>query len=207
ALRRRPSHDPRHHHGVDPPDEPGRGDHVPRHLARDGGAAPPVRAGFSDARRPADRRRLPRGGGERRRGPRGVPGPVYGTAGRRLGTRYVPQGQNISPQLRVEENLQLGAWIARHDRAGVASILERAYATFPRLRERRRRRATSLSGGEAKMLSLAKELVNDPVLLLVDEPSAGLAPRIAPLVHDGLVAARARGVPLLLIDQNITKAA
>src|SRR5207249_981587 len=125
---------------------------------------------------------------------------------KRLGISYVPQGQSILPQLTVEENLQLGAWIARHDRAGVASILERAYATFPRLRERRRRRATSLSGGEAKMLSLAKELVNDPVLLLVDEPSAGLAPRIAHLVYDELVAARARGVTLLLIDQNITKA-
>src|SRR5881628_3337023 len=121
---------------------------------------------------------------------------------KRLGISYVPQGQNICPQLTVEENLQLGAWIARHDRAGVASILERAYATFPRLRERRRRRAASLSGGEAKMLSL----VNDPVLLLVDEPSAGLAPRIAHLVYDELVAARARGVTLLLIDQNITKA-
>src|SRR6058998_2905959 len=57
---------------------------------------------------------------------------------KRLGISYVPQGQNIFPQLTVEENLQLGAWIARHDRAGVASILERAYATFPRLRERRR---------------------------------------------------------------------
>ena len=125
---------------------------------------------------------------------------------KRLGISYVPQGQNIFPQLTVEENLQLGAWIARHDRASVASSLERAYATFPRLRERRRRRATSLSGGEAKMLSLAKELVNDPALLLVDEPSAGLAPRIAHLVYEELVAARTRGVTILLIDQNITKA-
>src|SRR2546428_2040506 len=125
---------------------------------------------------------------------------------KRLGISYVPQGQNIFPQLTVEENLQLGAWIARHDRAGVASILERAYATFPRLRERRRRRATSLSGGEAKMLSLAKELVNDPALLLVDEPSAGLAPRIAHPVYDELLAARARRVTPLLLDQNLTKA-
>src|SRR2546427_258577 len=73
---------------------------------------------------------------------------------------------------------------------------------FPRARERRRRRATPLSGGEAKMLSLARALVSGPVLLLVDEPSAGLAPRIAPLVHDELVVARARGVTVLLIDQT-----
>src|SRR5256712_10108661 len=101
---------------------------------------------------------------------------------KRLGISYVPQGQNIFPQLTVEENLQLGAWIARHDRAGVASILERAYATFPRLRERRRRRATPLSGGQAKMRSLAKALVNDPALLLVGGPSGGPAP---PIVHLG----------------------
>src|SRR5216117_1635872 len=125
---------------------------------------------------------------------------------KRLGISYVPQGQNIFPQLTVEENLQLGAWIARHDRAGVASILERAYATFPRLRERRRRRATSLSGGEAKMLSLAKELVNDPALLLVDEPSAGLAPKITEQVYTRLLQARDACATILLVDQNIAKA-
>src|SRR5437762_9862139 len=81
---------------------------------------------------------------------------------KRLGISYVPQGANIFPQLTVEENLQLGAWVIRQDRARVADRLERAYAVFPRLRERRRRRATMLSGGEAKMLSLAKELVTEP---------------------------------------------
>src|SRR5438876_10040483 len=89
---------------------------------------------------------------------------------KRLGISYVPQGTNIFPQLTVEENLELGAWVVRRDRRRVAEMLERAYALFPHLRERRRRRATSLSGGEAKMLSLAKELVTDPSLLLVDEP-------------------------------------
>ncbi|HWN91728.1 MAG TPA: ATP-binding cassette domain-containing protein, partial [Verrucomicrobiae bacterium] len=96
---------------------------------------------------------------------------------KRLGISYVPQGANIFPQLTVEENLFLGAWVIRSDKARVADRLERAYAAFPRLRERRQRRATALSGGEAKMLSLAKELVTEPTLLLVDEPSAGLAPR------------------------------
>src|SRR5258705_12713438 len=85
-------------------------------------------------------------------------------------------------------------------------MLERAYETLPRLREKRRHRATSLSGGEAKVVSLAQELVTDPKLLLVDEPSAGLAPRISTEVHARLVEARARGVTILLVGQNITKA-
>jgi ABC-type branched-subunit amino acid transport system ATPase component len=125
---------------------------------------------------------------------------------KRRGISYVPQGANIFPQLTVEENLQLGAWVARRDRVRVAGMLERAYSAFPRLRERRRRRATTLSGGEGKMLSLAKELVTNPMLLLVDEPSAGLAPRIVEQVYTRLLEARAQGVTILLVDQNITKA-
>ena len=85
-------------------------------------------------------------------------------------------------------------------------MLERAYAAFPRLKEKSRLRATVLSGGEAKMLSVAKELVTDPSLLLVDEPSAGLAPRIAEQVYERLREVQAAGVTILLVDQNITKA-
>ncbi len=125
---------------------------------------------------------------------------------KRLGISYVPQGANIFPQLTVEDNLRLGAWVIRADRAQVAERLERAYVAFPRLRERRQRRATTLSGGEAKMLSLAKELVTQPTLLLVDEPSAGLAPRIVEQVYARLLEVRAQGVTILLVDQNINKA-
>jgi ABC-type branched-subunit amino acid transport system ATPase component len=125
---------------------------------------------------------------------------------KRLGISYVPQGTNVFPQLTVEENLQLGAWVDRHDRARVGQMLERAYEAFPRLLEKRRHRATSLSGGEAKMLSLAKELMTAPKLLLVDEPSAGLAPRISHEVYGRLVEARTSGVTILLVDQNITQA-
>ncbi|HEV8674060.1 MAG TPA: ABC transporter ATP-binding protein [Methylomirabilota bacterium] len=125
---------------------------------------------------------------------------------KRLGLSYVPQGANIFPQLTVQENLQLGSWVFRRDRSRVARLVERAYAEFPRLRERRRLRATSLSGGEAKMLSLAKEQVSEPRLVLVDEPSAGLAPRIAQQVYVRLLEARAAGATILLVDQNITKA-
>jgi ABC-type branched-subunit amino acid transport system ATPase component len=125
---------------------------------------------------------------------------------KRLGIGYVPQGANVFPQLTVQENLQLGTWVFRRDRARVARTLERAYAAFPRLEEKRSLRATVLSGGEAKMLSVAKELVTEPSLLLVDEPSAGLAPRIAEQVYERLREVQAAGVTILLVDQNITKA-
>jgi ABC-type branched-subunit amino acid transport system ATPase component len=106
----------------------------------------------------------------------------------------------------VHENLQLGAWVFRGDAARVRRMLERAYAAFPRLAEKRRTRATGLSGGEAKMLSIAKEMVTDPRLLLVDEPSAGLSPRLSEQVYAQLLAAQAQGVTILLVDQNIAKA-
>jgi len=125
---------------------------------------------------------------------------------KRLGIGYVPQGTNIFPQLTVHENLQLGAWVFRRDAARVAVMLERAYAAFPRLAQKRRLRATALSGGEAKMLSIAKEMVTDPRLLLVDEPSAGLSPRLSEQVYAQLLAARAQGVTIFLVDQNIAKA-
>ena len=124
---------------------------------------------------------------------------------KRLGLSYVPQGSNIFPQLTVQENLELGAWVFRRDKARVATLLDRAYAAFPRLREKRRLRATGLSGGEAKMLSVAKELVTDPKLLLVDEPSAGLAPVLSNQLYARLLEARAQGVTILLVDQNIAK--
>jgi ABC-type branched-subunit amino acid transport system ATPase component len=125
---------------------------------------------------------------------------------KRLGIAYVPQGTNTFPQLTVHENLQLGAWVFRRDAARVRQMLERAYAAFPRLGEKRRLRATGLSGGEAKMLSIAKEMVTDPRLLLIDEPSAGLSPKITEQVYGQLLAARAQGLTILLVDQNIAKA-
>lgn len=125
---------------------------------------------------------------------------------KRQGIGYVPQATNTFPQLTVHENLLLGAWVFRHDGPRVTRMLERAYAAFPRLAERRRLRATGLSGGEAKMLSIAKEMVTEPRLLLVDEPTAGLSPKIAEHVYAQLVAARAQGVTVLLVDQNIAKA-
>jgi ABC-type branched-subunit amino acid transport system ATPase component len=111
---------------------------------------------------------------------------------KRLGMSYVAQGTNVFPQLTVRENLQLGAWVFRRDGRRVAGMIERAFGAFPRLREKRWMRA--------------KELVTAPALLLVDEPSAGLAPRIAHQVYERLLETRAQGVTILLVDQNITKA-
>ena len=125
---------------------------------------------------------------------------------KRQGIGYVPQGTNIFPQLTVHENLQLGAWLFRRDGPRVARMLASAYAAFPRLDGKRGLRATALSGGEAKMLSIAKELVTEPRLLLVDEPSAGLSPKMAEQVYAQLLATRSRGVTILLVDQNIAKA-
>ncbi|HXJ84376.1 MAG TPA: ABC transporter ATP-binding protein [Candidatus Methylomirabilis sp.] len=125
---------------------------------------------------------------------------------KRLGIGYVPQGSNIFPQLTVRENLELGAWVFRRDTARVARMLARAYAAFPRLSEKQRMRATALSGGEAKMLSIAKEMMTDPRLLLVDEPSAGLSPKLSDQVYVRLLTARDQGVTILLVDQNIAKA-
>jgi len=125
---------------------------------------------------------------------------------KRMGIGYVPQGTNTFPQLTVHENLQLGAWVFRRDAGRMRQMLERAYAAFPRLAQKRRVRATGLSGGESKMLSIAKELVTDPRLLLVDEPSAGLSPKLSEQVYVQLLAAQREGVTIFLVDQNIAKA-
>lgn len=125
---------------------------------------------------------------------------------KRSGIGYVPQATNIFPHLTVHENLQLGAWIFRRDTARMAEMLAHAYDAFPRLAQKRLAKATTLSGGEARMLSIAKEIVTDPRLLLVDEPSAGLSPKVSDEAYEQLVKARARGLTILLVDQNIAKA-
>src|SRR2546425_12561925 len=125
---------------------------------------------------------------------------------KRRGVSYVAQGASVFPQLTVQENLQLGAWVFRADRARMAAMLERAWSAFPRLQQKRRSRATTLSGGEAKMLSLAKELVTDPSLLLVGEPSARLAPRVTEQGYARLLPARDAGAATPLVGQNIPQA-
>ena len=123
------------------------------------------------------------------------------------GMSYVTQEINSFPGLTVEENLRLGAWVFRRDAARLQRQLERVYGTFPALAERRRVRAGDLSGGQGRMLSVAREMMTEPRLLLVDEPTAGLAPNLVEQVYDILLTAkRASGVAIVLVEQNVEQA-
>jgi ABC-type branched-subunit amino acid transport system ATPase component len=123
-----------------------------------------------------------------------------------LGIGYVPQEINVFPLLTVEENLRMGGWILRHDRARLIGALDRVYAAFPMLAARRHEAAGALSGGQGRMLSVAREMMTAPALMLVDEPTAGLAPALVAQVYDLLHAARQGGSTILLVDQNIEDA-
>ncbi len=125
---------------------------------------------------------------------------------KRLGIGYVPQGMSTFPHMTVEETLRVGGWTIRHDRLRLRDRIARVYDLFPSLAQLRRVRAGVLSGGQLRMLSIAKELVVMPSLLLVDEPTAGLAPRIADDVYRLLQRARELGIAVILVDQNITEA-
>ena len=123
------------------------------------------------------------------------------------GVSYITQDINSFPYLTVEENLLMGAWTFRRDRARIARQLDRLYALFPILRERRRERAGALSGGQGRMLSVARELMSAPQLLLIDEPTVGLAPNLVAQVYATLAAARsATGAAILLVEQNVEQA-
>jgi len=123
------------------------------------------------------------------------------------GIGYVPQEINTFPHLTVEENLRMGGWIFRRDKARLRRQMDRVYEIFPPLAERRRTRAASLSGGQGRMLSVAREMMPEPALMLVDEPTAGLAPNLVDQVYDLLLTARRTiGSTILLVDQNIEQA-
>jgi branched-chain amino acid transport system ATP-binding protein len=118
----------------------------------------------------------------------------------RRGLVMVPEGRGIFPQLTVEENLSMGAFTRRDD--DVARDLERQYATFPRLRERHTQTAGTLSGGEQQMLAIGRALMARPKLLLLDEPSMGLAPRLVAKIFDIVQEIARQGVTILLVEQN-----
>ena len=122
------------------------------------------------------------------------------------GIAYLPQHNSTFPHLTIEENLKLGGWLLRGDKAKLRERLEYVYGLFPVLAERRGVRATNLSGGQLRMLSVAKEIVTPPRLLLVDEPSVGVAPIIAGELYELLMRLSTEGITILLVDQNIADA-
>jgi ABC-type branched-subunit amino acid transport system ATPase component len=124
-----------------------------------------------------------------------------------LGIGYVPQEINVFPLLTVQENLRMGGFLFRRDRARLHAQLTNVYETFPVLAARRREPAGALSGGQARMLSVAREMMAAPALMLVDEPTAGLAPALVDQVYELLqTARRSIGATILLVDQNVEDA-
>ena len=121
-----------------------------------------------------------------------------------LGMAHVPQGRQVFASLSVEQNLRVGAYtLRRRDRSSYADRLAQVFDTFPRLAERRAQPAGTLSGGEQAMLAVGRALINDPKIILIDEPSAGLAPSIVEDLLDVLLEVRSLGLTMLLVEQNI----
>lgn len=125
--------------------------------------------------------------------------PVHERA--RLGISMVPEGRGVFPHLTVAENLSMGAYF-RSDQDGIATDLARVYGLFPRLEERQAQLGGTLSGGEQQMLAIARALMGRPRLLLLDEPSMGLAPLAVQTIFDTIRLIATQGMTLLLVEQN-----
>lgn len=117
------------------------------------------------------------------------------------GLAHAPEGRGIFPNLTVQENLDLGAWL-RKDTAEIQKDLEKCFGLFPRLKERREQFAGTLSGGEQQMLAISRALMSKPTLLLLDEPSLGLAPQVTQTIFRILRDVNAAGMSILLVEQN-----
>ena len=120
------------------------------------------------------------------------------------GIRLVPEGRRVFANLTVEENLRAGAYL--RSRSAEAPALERAYSLFPMLAERRRQLASTLSGGQQQMLALGRALAGEPKLLMLDEPSLGLAPKVVEEIFRKLADLRGADMGILLVEQNARKA-
>ena len=124
----------------------------------------------------------------------------------RAGLATVPETRDVFPDLTVAENLMLGAYIHRRDGAGNRANLERLHDLFPRLAERRTQAAGTLSGGEQQMLVIARALMSRPTVLLLDEPSLGLAPAIVERIFEMIETLKQSGLTILLVEQNVNQA-
>ena len=120
------------------------------------------------------------------------------------GLAHVPEGRRVFAQMSVEENLEMGAFTRPNSE--IAPGLERVYAHFPRLKERRRQVAGTLSGGEQQMLAMARALMSKPKLIMMDEPSMGLSPILVEQIFSIIYELRESGVTILLVEQNANKA-
>lgn len=124
----------------------------------------------------------------------------------RRGVATVPETRDVFPDLTVDQNLTLGAYLRRHDRGGVRDDRERMFEMFPRLKERIEQPAGTLSGGEQQMLVVARALMSRPRVLLLDEPSLGLAPAIVDQIFEMIATLKAEKLTILLVEQNARKA-
>jgi len=122
------------------------------------------------------------------------------------GIIQVPEGRHIFPRMTVEENLEMGAFLRTKDPEGVKASMARSYDLFPRLKERRTQKGGTLSGGEQQMLATARGIMADPKLLMLDEPSMGLAPVIVEVIFETIVKLNEQGLTILLVEQNAAMA-
>lgn len=121
------------------------------------------------------------------------------------GMAYVPQHRSVFPRLTIEENLQMGGYLVS-DRQLLAERIQRVLGLFPILKSRTGQMAGSMSGGEQRMLEIARTLLQDPQLIMLDEPSIGLAPRMVDAVFDNVQLLRSEGKAILMVEQNVKKA-
>lgn len=122
-----------------------------------------------------------------------------------MGVAMSPEGRGVFANLTVHENLEMGAYL-RHDKKGIATDMERGFTMFPRLKEREQQKAGTLSGGEQQMLAMARALMSRPRLLLLDEPSLGLAPLVVHTIFEAIDEIKAEGTTILLVEQNANAA-
>lgn len=123
----------------------------------------------------------------------------------KLGVGISPEGREVFPDLTVEENLRIGAYVLKHP-ARIRAGFERVYDLFPRLKERIRQQAGTLSGGEQQMLAVGRALMSEPKMLFLDEPSLGLAPNLVAMIFEMIREINKQGVTILLIEQNANMA-